>query len=236
LFAIRAYPRLAVAQGFDFLLPANNFGKSFAVYFALAAAAGAIWQFRFSRIANNKNEKIFHVLTGTGLSLCALLLLFVHLLDFPFPPVGTAFATALLEFLPILLFAALIYAVQKYNFLQIGRQTNLIYAVTVTFLALLYLALVRRVSGLLEPVLPPEATASILLFVLVIFVEPIQRILARRLRQTAEREAHNIRARHRPAGARRRAGLDLVVCEHFVCDDRDAARCAQRGETVELVA
>jgi len=186
LFAIRAYPRLAVAQGFDFLLPANNFGKSFAVYFALAAAAGAIWQFRFSRIANNKNEKIFHVLTGTGLSLCALLLLFVHLLDFPFPPVGTAFATALLEFLPILLFAALIYAVQKYNFLQIGRQTNLIYAVTVTFLALLYLALVRRVSGLLEPVLPPEATASILLFVLVIFVEPIQRILARRLRQTAE--------------------------------------------------
>jgi len=40
----------------------------------------------------------------------------------------------------------LIYLVQQFNFLQIGRQKNLMYAVSVTFLALLYLALVRRVS------------------------------------------------------------------------------------------
>ena len=46
------------------------------------------------------------------------------------------------------------------------------YAVSATFLALLYLSLVRRVSGWLEPELPPEASASILLFVLVIFIEP----------------------------------------------------------------
>ena len=109
-----------------------------------------------------------------------------HVLQIPLAPRITAAASTSLAFLPIPLFAALIYAVQKYNFLQIGRQTNLMYAVSATFLALLYLSLVRRVSGLLEPVLPPEATASILLFVLVIFVEPIQRLLSERIRETAE--------------------------------------------------
>jgi len=186
LFAIRAYPKLALSQGFDFLLPANSFGRSFAVFFAFSAIASAIWQFSFARATNNKNERVFHSFTGTGLSLCTLLVLLGQVLDFSLPLGTRAFAATALELFPIPLFAALIYAVQNYNFLQIGRQTNLMYAVTVTFLALLYLALVRRVSGLLETVLPPEATASILLFVLVIFVEPIQRILARRLRQTAE--------------------------------------------------
>jgi signal transduction histidine kinase len=62
---------------------------------------------------------------------------------------------------------------------------------------LLYLSLVRRLSIRLEPVLPPEATASILLFVLVIFIEPLQRALGRRLQETAQKEmelAHRLGA------------------------------------------
>jgi len=47
----------------------------------------------------------------------------------------------------------MIYLVWRHNFLQIGRQKNLVYAVSATFLALLYLSLVRRVSGWLEPML-----------------------------------------------------------------------------------
>jgi signal transduction histidine kinase len=46
-------------------------------------------------------------------------------------------------------------------------------------------------------VLPPEATASILLFVLVIFIEPLQRVLGRRLQETALKEmdlAHRLSA------------------------------------------
>ncbi len=66
------------------------------------------------------------------------------------------------------------------------------YAVSTTFLALLYLSLVRRLSGWLEPVIPPEATASILLFVLVIFIEPFQRVLGRRLQETAHREMDRV--------------------------------------------
>src|SRR5260370_21759371 len=100
---------------------------------------------------------------------------------------GTAFSL-----LPILSFAALIYLVWRHNFLQIGRQKNLLYAVSATFLALLYLSLARRVGTWLEPLLPPEASASVLLFVLVIFIEPLQRMLGRSLQETPHREMDRV--------------------------------------------
>jgi signal transduction histidine kinase len=87
---------------------------------------------------------------------------------------GNLTAIALLGVLPGALL--LYYAVLR-NFLEFGAQRNLMYALPVTFLALLYLALVRRVSGWLEPVLPPEATASVLLFVLIFLFEPLERVI-----------------------------------------------------------
>jgi C4-dicarboxylate-specific signal transduction histidine kinase len=74
----------------------------------------------------------------------------------------------------------------------------LVYAVFVTFLALLYLSVIRRMSVWLEPVLPPEATAAILVFVLVAFFEPLQRFVSRLLRATAQGE---IDRAHRTMGA-----------------------------------
>ena len=71
----------------------------------------------------------------------------------------------------------LIYFALRHNFLDYGAQRNLVYALSATFLALLYLAFVRRVSGWLEPALPPEATASILLFVLIFLFEPLERVI-----------------------------------------------------------
>ena len=82
----------------------------------------------------------------------------------------------------------LIWDIQRGNFLQIRRQRNLIYAVFGIFLALLYLSFVRRASGWFEPYLPPEATAALLLFLPVVFFEPLQRLIRRLLRQTATTE------------------------------------------------
>lgn len=73
--------------------------------------------------------------------------------------------------------AVFIYFALKHNFLEYGAQRNLVYALSATFLALLYFALVRRVSGWLEPVLPPEATAAILIFVLIFLFEPLERLI-----------------------------------------------------------
>jgi signal transduction histidine kinase len=79
--------------------------------------------------------------------------------------------------------AFICYAIVRFNILEIGAQRNLVYSVSAAFLALLYLGAVRRVSGLLEPVLPPEATSAILLFILVGFFEPLQRVTSRLLKR-----------------------------------------------------
>jgi signal transduction histidine kinase len=71
----------------------------------------------------------------------------------------------------------LIYYALRHNFLDFGAQRNLVYALSATFLAMLYLAVVRRVSVWLEAVVPPEATSSILLFVLIFLFEPLERVI-----------------------------------------------------------
>jgi len=117
---------------------------------------------------------------------------YLHILGGPLSPNISAGMSTALAWLAVPPSAILIYLVQRFNFLQIGRQKNLVYAVSATFLALLYLSLVRRVGVWLEPVLPPEASAAILLFVLVIFIEPLQRVLGRRLQETAHREMDRV--------------------------------------------
>lgn len=72
----------------------------------------------------------------------------------------------------------------RHNFLEYGAQRNLVYALSATVLALLYLALVHRISGWLAPVFPPEATASVLLFVLVFLFEPLERVIGPALHRT----------------------------------------------------
>jgi signal transduction histidine kinase len=80
--------------------------------------------------------------------------------------------------------ALLIYFALKHNFLEYGAQRNLVYALSATVLALLYLALVHRISGWLAPVFPPEATASVLLFVLIFLFEPLERLLGPAIHRT----------------------------------------------------
>ncbi|HKV05934.1 MAG TPA: ATP-binding protein [Candidatus Acidoferrales bacterium] len=70
------------------------------------------------------------------------------------------------------------------NFLEYGAQRNMVYALSATLLALLYLALVHRISGWLAPVFPPEATASVLLFVLIFLFEPMERVIGPALHRT----------------------------------------------------
>jgi signal transduction histidine kinase len=80
--------------------------------------------------------------------------------------------------------ALLVYFALKHNFLEYGAQRNLVYALSATVLALLYLAFVHRISGWLAPVFPPEATASVLLFVLVFLFEPLERVIGPALHRT----------------------------------------------------
>src|SRR5216684_907643 len=190
--AYHRIPLLLQDPHFNFLVPGSSLGEGFAIVLAIALAWCAIWQWRFTVSAPDRPQRYFHTTLLVFFTLSFLAVTGLHLGPFHLETqtadsLGTAFGL-----LPILPFTALIYLVQRHNFLQIGRQKNLLYAVSATFLALLYLSLVRRVGTWLEPLLPPEASASILLFVLVIFIEPLQRVLGRRLQETAHREMDRV--------------------------------------------
>ncbi|PYU62972.1 MAG: hypothetical protein DMG56_10885, partial [Acidobacteria bacterium] len=189
---LRVYPLLANYSGFDLLAPGRVLGLTYGVWLGVSLLACFWWQWRFTADAPDDPQRTFHKHLAKFFLLIALLILSLHVFQDTFGAALTGELSTSLAVAAIIPFAVMLWMVQKFNFLNIGRQKNLVYAVSVTFLALLYLSLVRRVGAWLEPVLPPEATAAILLFLLVVFVEPLQRVLGRTLRETAQREVDRV--------------------------------------------
>ncbi|HYA96694.1 MAG TPA: ATP-binding protein [Methylomirabilota bacterium] len=187
-FGALVYPAIVAGRAMDFLIPGNSLGRVYGAWFAVCMLACAGWEEWIQRGTPSKTEKRFHRLLAVCFAGGAGLVFYLHVLGGPADRNVAGWLSTGVSLLAVPPLALLIYLVQRYNFLQIGRQKNLLYAVSAAFLALLYLSLVRRVSGWLEEVLPPEATAAILLFVLVIFVEPLQRMLSGRMRETAHKE------------------------------------------------
>lgn len=187
-FALRVYPMLANSPEFDFLVPGNALGRGYGLWLTLAMLISAAWEIRFQLRAPEQAQSWYHSLLAGVFAIASAVVVQLHVLGGPMPRDLADAASTALALLSLLPSAMLIYMVQRFNFLQIGRQKNLVYAVSATFLALLYLSLVRRLSGWMAPQIPPEATASILLFVLVIFFEPLQRLLGRLLQETAQKE------------------------------------------------
>jgi len=190
--AVHRIPVLLQDRQFNFLVPGNSLGEGFAIVLAVALAWCGGWERRFATAAPDKPQRYFHW-TLLGFFVATFLAVDgLHLGPFHMQAQTAEALATVFSLLPSLPFSVLIYLVYRHNFLQIGRQKNLLYAISATFLALLYLSLVRRVGTWLEPLLPPEASASILLFVLVIFIEPLQRVLGRRLEETAHQEMDRV--------------------------------------------
>jgi len=104
-----------------------------------------------------------------------------------FPPVGGLggyFSTGLM--LAGILPSALVgYSIFRYNFLDLRVQRNVVYSVAVIFGFLLYLNFMRRLSGWLEAhdVLPAAVTEGVMIFILVVLVEPLKQLISRALHQ-----------------------------------------------------
>ncbi len=214
-FALRVYPVLASGPQLNFLEPGNTLGQAYGLWMAFAFVACGAGEIQFLRKTQVTAEKVFHGAVTFFLFLATVLAIWLHVLSSPLSDEEIAIGTAILALLAVFPMAALVYLVQRFNFLNIGRQKNLVYAVSVTFLALLYLSLVRRVGTWLEPILPPEASAAILLFVLVIFFEPIQRILSKQLRETAQVEMDRVHRLSAEIQNEARQG-DLQSLIHFI--------------------
>jgi len=187
----RLYSALRLRAGFDLVLPSNSLGRAFQIWLVSGLLVSAAWQWRFVTAAPDKEQKSFHDSVRFELAWVAVWILALHF-GFSrlrsFSDQNAAIVTTMVACFALAPLAALIRNVQQFNFLQIGRQQNLVYAVSTTFLALLYLSFVRRISQWMEPYLPPEATAALLLFLPVVFFEPLQRLMKRVLRRTAQTE------------------------------------------------
>jgi len=214
-FGLRVYPLLASDSGLDLLAPGKALGFLYGVWLSAAFLTSCWWQARFSAEAPDVPQRAFHKQIAKFFLLIAVLVLWLHAAPSALSQSGAEELSMGLAFLAMIPFAAMMWMVVKHNFLNIGRQKNLVYAVSVTFLALLYLSLVRKVGIWLEPVLPPEATAAILLFVLVIFIEPIQRIFGRRLQATAQHEMDRVQRLTKEIHVEARQG-DLIQLEKFI--------------------
>src|SRR6266436_2517861 len=212
---LRVYPLLANYSGFDLLAPGRVLGLTYGVWLGVSLLACFWWQRRFTADAPDDPQRTFHKQLAKFFLLIALLILCLHVFQDTFGAALTGELSTSLAVAAIIPFAVMLWMVQKFNFLNIGRQKNLVYAVSVTFLALLYLSLVRRVGAWLEPVLPPEATAAVLLFVLVVFIEPIQRIFGRRLQATAQHEMDRVQRLTKEIQEEARQG-DLAQLEKFI--------------------
>ena len=190
--AYHRIPPLLQGGRFDFIAPGNSLGQGFAIVLLISLAWCAGWERRFATTAPDKPQRYFHWTLMFFFVAALISAAILHLAPFAISLRTSEVFATVFSLMPIVPFMVLLDLVYRRNFLQIGRQKNLLYAVSATFLALLYLSLVRRVGLWLEPLLPPEASASILLFVLVIFIEPLQRVLGRSLRETAQLEMDRV--------------------------------------------
>ncbi len=172
----------------SFDTPSHSLGIFFQAWLLAAVLISALWQTKFRKAAPDQEQQAFHRdLRNRFVFLFVCLLLLVLAERSRYGRANELFSL-LVVFAAVEPLGALARNVQRFNFLQIGRQRNLIFAVFGVFLALLYLSLVRRISLLLEPYLPPEASAALLLFLPVVFFEPLQRWIRRLLRQAAQSE------------------------------------------------
>jgi signal transduction histidine kinase len=194
LLAPALYAAARLKAGLDFELPSNSLGLAFQVWLLAAILICAVWQIRFHRAAPDREQGSFHRNLEIYFFLIALWILGAHIYLRMRPAGEEAIASygTLLALFALAPLIQLVRNVQKYNFLQIGRQRNLMYAVFAVFVALLYLSLIRRVGQWLEPYFPPEATAALLLFLPVAFFEPLQRLVGRILRRTAQSEMDRV--------------------------------------------
>ena len=171
----------------DFIAPTNQLGLPFRIWLVTAVLVAVGWQWRFAKTAPDQQQKRFHRTLISALALVAVWIVAAHTIG-SLNESAKAIYTSAIAIFALVPLVALIRNVQRFNFLQIGRQRNLIYAVFAAFVALLYLSFVRRASLWLEPYLPPEASAAILLFLPVFLFEPLQRLVGRILRRTAQIE------------------------------------------------
>jgi signal transduction histidine kinase len=169
-------------------LPALGwYGKMLVAWLVAALVAGMLingWLVR-RRVEPDSGLRRFHAwlmgLEGT----LALGFAWVYLLR-PFPHQGLGgYAATSLMLIAVIPGGLVGYSIFGYNLLDLRVQRNVIYSVVAIFSLLLYINFMRRLSVFLEGygLLPSPVTEGVMIFLLVICVEPVKKIINRGLHE-----------------------------------------------------
>ena len=184
VFAWVFVPKLLKSLSLDFLWPGSREGHYYGIWLGVALLSCIPFDLAAAKRAKEEALRSFHRILAVVCGFIGAGVIYLYGFGGPQNSAWSMGLATVVMLSAIVPCAMLGYAILRHNFLEIGLQRNLIYAVSTTFVALLYLAIVWRLSHWLEPILPPEATASILIFVLVILYEPLERAIGRTLHRT----------------------------------------------------
>ncbi len=170
----------------DPLLSLGPLARVVAAWLIAAQGVGACFNARIvlRRLIRDARLVRFHAWLAGLQTFLALGFAWVYLFrPLPAPGLGGAVPT-------FLMMAAVVpsglvgYWIFRYNFLEFRVQRNLAYSVVAIFAALIYLTLMRRLSVYLEMrnLLPSVVTETVMLFLLVVFLEPVKKLINRALR------------------------------------------------------
>jgi signal transduction histidine kinase len=179
--------KLAGRLDLDPLQALGGYGKMLVAWLVAALVAGMAINGLLvrRRVESDPGLRRFHVwLVGLEGTL-ALGFAWAYLLR-PFPHQGLGGYTATSLMLIAVIPGGLVgYSIFGYNLLDLRVQRNVIYSVAAIFGLLLYINFMRRLSGFLEAygLLPSAVTEGVMIFLLVVCVEPVKKLINRALHE-----------------------------------------------------
>ena len=202
------------------LVALGPFVSPLVVWMAMALLAGSIFNLMRRRVVRDSRMVSFHSALAGLQGFLALGLVWQYLLHpIPVQGLGGYFPTLLIlvAVAPSMLVG---YSMFRYNFLELRVQRNLVYSLVAMFALLVYLNLIRRLSGFLElrNILPSAVTEGVMIFLLVVLLEPVKKQINRLLHAAFVFEFGRVqRLAHEISEHAKRTG-DVRSLQEFVAD------------------
>ncbi len=188
------------------------------VWLAAALLVSAAFNLRCRRGSEDPHRTSFHDRLAALQVALALGLTLAYVVR-PLPVSGLGgYLPATLMLLASAPAALLTYAIFRYNLLDLRLQRNVTYSIVAIFALLLYINVIRRVSGFLElhGILPSAVTEAVMIFILVVFLEPVRKLIDRALYATFVSEMEPVQRLAADIQENAKQGGDVRSVQRFV--------------------
>jgi len=168
---------------YDPVIALHPFARPLVVWLVAAVVVCAMFNLNLRGRAEDSRLERFHTwLAGLQVFLAAGIF-WLYVLRPPSTQGLGGYTAVLLMLVSVAPSALLGYSIFRFNFLDLRVQRNLVYSLVSIFALLLYLNVIRRLGGYLEGrnILPSAVTEGVMIFVLVVLLEPVKKQIDRLL-------------------------------------------------------